>query len=74
MHLAMHFRPATLIGVVLLLVLRLVFRVGLKVVLRMLRPVLAARKENKKNINNTNTDVMSKTKPKESIAERQKQK
>lgn len=44
MHISFWFRPAKLIGVVLLLVGRLVFKVGFKVAFRMLRPLLSAKK------------------------------
>ena len=55
MHIAFGFRPAKLIGVVLLLVGRLVFKVGFKVAFRMLKPVLQSRKK-AKNITNNNTE------------------
>ncbi len=44
MHVSFWFRPATLIGVVLLLVGRLVFKFGAKVVIRMVKPLMNARK------------------------------
>lgn len=53
MHISFWFRPAKLIGVVLLLVGRLVFKVGFKVAFRMLKPVLKSRKKaNNKSVNN----------------------
>lgn len=52
MHISFWFRPATLIGVVLVLVGRLVFKVGFKVAFRMLKPVLQSRKKAKNNNEN----------------------
>lgn len=59
MHISFGFRPAKLIGVVLLLVGRLVFKFGFKVAFRMLKPVLQARKkaDNKENINSIESGV-----------------
>lgn len=56
MHVAFWFRPAKLIGIVLLLVGRLVFKVGFKVAFRMLKPVLASRKNKKQSNSNNNTE------------------
>ncbi len=52
MHIAFGFRPARLIGVVLLLVGRLVFKFGFKVAFRMLKPVLQSRKKAENKVNN----------------------
>ncbi len=59
MHIAFGFRPAKLIGVVLLLVCRLVFNVGIKVAFRMLKPVLQSRKKAKNIVNNTEESGVS---------------
>ncbi len=56
MHVSFWFRPAKLIGVVLLLVGRLVFKFGFKVAFRMLKPVLATRKNKKQTQTNNNTE------------------
>ncbi len=56
MHISFGFRPARLIGVVLLLVGRLVFKFGFKVAFRMLKPVLQARKKADNNKANNNTE------------------
>ncbi len=54
MHISCYFRPATLIGVVLLLVGRLVFKFGGKIIVRMIKPVLKARKGTNSKENNNN--------------------
>lgn len=52
MHISFWFRPARLIGEVLLLVGRLVFKFGFKVAFRMLKPVLQSRKKANNKVNN----------------------
>lgn len=56
MHISFWFRPARLIGEVLLLVGRLVFKFGFKVAFRMLKPVLQSRKKADNNKANNNTE------------------
>lgn len=56
MHISFGFRPARLIGVVLLLIGRLVFKFGFKVAFRMLKPLLLSRKKADNNKTNNNIE------------------